>query len=188
MGECTDFFAARRSDLRKGGELAQKAFWAHNLGFLNKAFWFDRMLWEAPKNLNASDEDYDLIKHGLHSDIENPLTVEFLEYVIGKLEELDKRVHSMPCDPEKDKAVYFYNEEKKDFDFDGTPNGIAMMREVEKVLNTRCEFDFEYPWEEKDATYYEPGTTILRRILREVIDEYNALNTDGDWILYKTTG
>ena len=186
MGECTDFLAARRSDLRKGGEAAQEAFWEHDLGFLSKAFWFDMMLWELPKDLESPESDYEFVCSGKHSDCERPLTVGALEYVIKKLEELDRRVLAMPCDPEKDRASY-ENCNFKGFKVTGTPNGSAMMKEVEKVLLYRCDIDFEYPWESYNANY-KPGTTHVRNVLHTVIDKYNALNTDGDWILYKTTG
>ncbi len=185
MGACTDFFAARRSDLCKGGESAQKAFWEHNLGFLNKAFWFDQMLWDMPEELSSPDADYKLVCSGMHSDSERPLTVGAIEYVIKKLEELDSRVLAMPCDPDKDRACWDFV--RGDLAISGTPNGMAMMKEVAKVLNTRCDIDFEYPWD-KGNPNYEPGTTFIRRTLKEIIDKFNVLNKDGDWMLYKTTG
>ena len=196
MGECTDFFAARRSDLRKGGEAAQKAFWEHDLGFLNKAFWFDKMLWDMPRDLESPEADYKFISSGKHSDCERPLTVGALEYVIKNLEDLDRRVLAMPCDPEKDSARYEFKtigglesaDIRVEMQFLGTPNGVAMMKAVSDILDTRCDIDFVYPWNKDLLKHYGIGTKEIREMLRNVIDKYNALNTDGDWILYKTTG
>lgn len=187
MGQTTDFYAQKRELLAQKGERGRKAFWEHNLGFLNKAFWFDQILWEMPDDLNSPEADYELVSSGIHSDYGRPLTVKALEYVIKVLSDLDEKVMAMPCDREKDTATYFYDMEKRDFNIAGSPNGIAMMKEVERVLGYRCKFDFGYPWDRK-APYYEPGTTLLRRVLKGVVDKYNGLNKDGDWILYKTTG
>jgi len=194
MGECTDFFAARRSDLRKGGEAAQNAFWEHQLGFLNKAHWFDVLRWNAAGNLEASAEDRELIQNGIHTDNECPLTVKFLEDVISTLEELDRDVLAMPCDPENDDARYEIKtikvpgDKKWGMQFLGTPNGIAMMERVADFLGLRCDIDFIYPWNKNLIKHYGMGTKYVRNVLRDIINKYDALNTDGDWILYKTTG
>lgn len=184
MGECTDFFAQKRSLLAKPGDEGQHAFWEHDLGFLNKAFWFDKLMWDMPSSLEASGKDRKLIRSGLHSDCESPLTVDFLKYVIKKLQEMDKKVLGMPCNPKTDHASYEFNH-NYDMVFKGTTNGIAMMSVVAEVLGTRCDIDFTYPWEDNQD---EAGSVGIQHMLQSIIDKYNELNKDGDWILYKTTG
>lgn len=186
MGECTNFFTAKRSDLRKVGKEGQKAFWQNGLGVLNKAAWFDFMLWVAPKELDASEEDHELICSGLHSDHENPLTVGLLEYVIKRLQALDKKVLSMPCDQETDHAEYSIDTKTFELAISGTPQGEAMMEEVYKVLFTSCDRAFVYPWENKNRE--EWGTVWVQQTLKKIIEKYNRFNVDGGYALYKTTG
>lgn len=195
MGECTDFFAARRSDLRKDGVEGEMAFWKNDLGSLNKAFWFSRMLYDAPKNLRASESDYELVCSGRHTDHETPLKVEFLQYVISQLEELDKKVLSMPCDPEEDWADWRYASSdilNFDVEYVGTEKAIAQMKEVEKVLDARCAIDFKYPWQKnadgKSFDEHRLGTIKVREVLKSVMDKFTTLNDDGDWLLFMTIG
>lgn len=186
MGQETTFLTARRSVLRRGGDEAQKAFWGNELGFLTKAAWFDKLLWDkCPREFNPSEQDRELIQSDLHSDCEQPLTTKQLEWVISRLEELDRTVASMPCDPKTDHAKWNIGSEPE---FEGTPNGVAIMRKVYDVLFTRCEF-FGYPWLDADHIQANgKGTAQIREVLREVISKYNAINKDGDFVLYKTTG
>lgn len=183
MGECTNFYAQRRTLLANDAKESH-AFWEHNIGFLNKAFWFDRMLWELPKDLASPESDYEFVCSGKHSDSERPLTVGAIEYVIKKLKEMDKKVLGMPCVPKTDHASYDFNQNSA-MVFNGTPNGIAMMSAVAEVLGTQCDIDFTYPWEDNPD---EIGSVGIQRMLQSIIDRYNELNKDGDWILYKTTG
>jgi hypothetical protein len=90
----------------------------------------------------------------------------------------------MPCDPKTDHASYEFDH-NCEMVFKGTTNGIAMMSAVAEVLGTRCYIDFTYPWEENQD---EIGSVGIQGMLQSVIDKYNELNKDGDWILYKTTG
>lgn len=189
MGQVTSFHAARRTDLRKGGDEAIKAFWADELGCLNKAFWFDMLCWDTPRKYEPSKEDSSLISSGLHSDCECPLTVKQLEWVVAQLEELDKTVAAMPCDPKKDWARGDWKKGGMgELEFEGTPNGIAIMRKVYSVLSTRYEF-FGYPWSDAEhINAFGKGTSQIREELAEVIKKFKELNKNGEYILYKTTG